>query len=132
MVSTLVGGIFLGLSEEQRARCDRDAVVAALNDLIGGGTVDDLRDIIEEDPGTVKDALAKVAMPLLYARIKQAVKPSSSAPSPTGGAVGGGGAASPSPLGTAAPGVNVHGGWRRLTAISRAYVVGLIRLRWLW
>ena len=107
MVSTLVGGVFIGLSEEQRGLCDRDAVVAVLNGLTGGGTVEDLRDMIEEDPGTVKDALAKVPMPLLFMRIKQTLKSSSSAPStPLGGAVGGGGAASSSPFGTAVPGVN--------------------------
>ena len=54
MVSTLVGSVLLALSEDQRSRCDCEAIVAALEDLTGSDTVQDLRDMVEEDPDSVK------------------------------------------------------------------------------
>ena len=57
-VSTLAGSVLLALSEDQRSRCNREAIVTALNNLTGSDPVQDLRDMIEEDPDSVKARLA--------------------------------------------------------------------------
>ena len=65
MVSTLVwlaASVLLALSQDQRSRCDRETIVTALKGLAGSDTVQDLRDMIEEDPDSVKASLAAVAI----------------------------------------------------------------------
>ena len=92
MVSTLVwlaASVLLALSQDQRSRCDRETIVTALKGLTGSDTVHDLRDMIEEDPDSVKLAAVAIPLSLFFARLKQALKASSSEPA----VVGDGGAA---------------------------------------
>ena len=98
-------GAVLALSEDQRSRCDRETIVTALKGLTGSDTVHDLRDMIEEDPDSVKLAAVAIPLSLFFARLKQALKASSSEPA----VVGDGGAAGDDSQPVLNPGVAAAG-----------------------
>ena len=87
-VATLVSSVLAGLSEENRSRCDRAAIMHVLGELGCAGNVSELQIMLTADADSVRDNLKQAAIPMFLASLKLATASSRAPPATNLGAAG--------------------------------------------